>query len=184
MKLMNLSPLPFRTLFAAILALFVASGAAIANPYASSVTNNAGTVSFRLNEAADVVFIIGNAGTLVTNIGAKTAGLTVTNLAAKGLTNGTIQVDVRKNGCNTVVQVGGTVTNNSPRGVAVNRNPASPYFGRVYVANSANGTVGDGILIYNSDLTNPFGTATNLRTAGYDFAAGGTSAPMRISVTP
>jgi len=184
MKLMNLSPLPFRTLFAAILALFVASGAAIANPYASSVTNNAGTVSFRLNEAADVVFIIGNAGTLVTNIGAKTAGLTVTNLAAKGLTNGTIQVDVRKNGSNTVVQVGGTVTNNSPRGVAVNRNPASPYFGRVYVANSANGTVGDGILIYNSDLTNPFGTATNLRTAGYDFAAGGTSAPMRISVTP
>lgn len=182
MKFINPSPVQLRSVVAALLASVLALGTARATPYATSLTNNAGTVSFRLNEAADAVFIIGNAGTLVTNIGPRSAGLTVTNLAAKGLTNGIFQVDVRKSGSNVIAQVGATISANSPRGVDVNVNPASPYFGRIYMANSANGTLGDGIYIYNPDFSNPFGSATNLHTTTYDWSVGGSSAPMHLKV--
>src|SRR5580765_3027158 len=182
MKFINPTPVQLRTFVAALLASTFAAGIANATPYATSLTNNAGTVSFRLNEAADAVFIIGNSGTLVTNIGPRSAGLTVTNLAAKGLTNGIFQVDVRKAGSNVVAQVGPTNAVNSPRGVDVNVNPASPYFGRIYMANSAGGTLGDGIYIYNPDFSNPFGTATNLHTGGFDWSTGGGSAPMHLRV--
>ena len=184
---MNLKSLPKSLSLTSVLLLLASAPCVQATPYATSLTNNAGTVSFRLNEAADQVTIIGNGGTLSTNLGPKSAGLTVTNLSAKGLTAGTIQVVVRKTGLNAIT---GIATNfmNSPRGLAVNTRPASPYFGRVYVANSAAGGTparGDGVYLYYPNLTDDnAGSTTNLQTGGYDFGIGGTSAPFHLSVAP
>src|SRR5204863_2127837 len=76
------------------------SGASLklhANSYASSLTNNAGEVSFRLNDAADSVKVVGNNGAVTINLGAMPRGLTVTNLAGQGLTAGNFSVVVVKN---------------------------------------------------------------------------------------
>lgn len=75
---------------------------------------------------------------------------------------------------------------NQPRSIAVNRNPNSPFYGRIYVANSASGfrpesDPGDrfGILMFNADAT---------RAGDSGFSAGGwflneaTSLPWKIEV--
>jgi len=161
------------------------ASSAFATPYATSLTNTAGTVSFRLNEAADNVKVIGNANTLTNNLGPRTAGLTVTNLTSSGMTGGVFKVVVANVRSNVVTQIGNSISNyNSGRGIAVNANPASPVFGRIYAANSAGGTLGDGIYLYNADFSNPFGAATNLRTAGYDFVTPGAGTPFHLSVAP
>jgi len=67
---------------------------------------------------------------------------------------------------------------NSPRGVAVNTNPDSPYYGRVYVANSAAGTKGDGMYVLDADRTE---AVAGLRTGGLTWPASA-SAPWKIEV--
>jgi len=150
-----------------------------ATPYATSLTNNAGTISFRLNESADSVVIAYTnlTGTLVsTNLGAKALGLTVTNLGVPG----TYAITVSKSAApgwagGATLQISSDTTNtvkfNAPRGVAVNQDPASPYFGRIYVANALVGTantrpVGDGIYLINSDFSDAVGQGNTARTAG------------------
>lgn len=163
--------------------LLASSFVAQATPYATSLTNDNGTVSFRLNETATSVSVIGNANTLTNDLGALAAGLAVTNLTASGLTGGVFQVVVSKAGDCTIRTNGPAVAFNFARGVAVNRNPASPYFGRVYVANATNGVKGDGIFIFNSDLSDTFGQGATPRTAGLDFATGDTTViPFRLTV--
>lgn len=56
-----------------------------------------------------------------------------------------------------------------PRGVGVNKNPSSPYFGTIYVVNSSANTdgtgrnTGRGIYAINPDYTDPFGYGTNAK---------------------
>jgi hypothetical protein len=84
-----------------------------------------------------------------------------------------------------------------PRGVAVNKNPASPSFGRVYVSVARIGTTAgsfvrttfDGIYLLNSDNTVALNTGVFPRTAGLPFFINvtttnnaETSSPMRINV--
>lgn len=186
---MNPNPRPQFLALTSVSLLLASALIVQATPYATSLTNAAGTISFRLNESANSVTIIGNVGTLTTDLGPKSAGLTVTNLSATGLTGGVFQVVVRKSGLNVLTGIA-TNSMNSPRGVAVNTRPASPYFGRVYVANSAAGgsgatARGDGIYLYHPNLTDDnAGTGTNLQTGGYDFQTGGVSAPFHLSVAP
>ena len=154
-----------------------------ATPYATCLTNSGGTVSFRLNEAADDVKVIGNAGTLTNDLGAISAvGLTVTNLTGTGMTGGVFRVSVAKAGSGAIAQIG-NISIGTPRGVAVNQNPASPYFGRVYGA-SATATNTAGIYVYNADLSSPFGVATSQRTAGYDWITGANfgARPLHLAV--
>lgn len=154
-----------------------------ATPYATSLTNDNGTVSFRLNESADSVTVIGNAGTLTNNLGALGSGLVVSNLTGSGMTGGVFRVVVSKTGDGVIRTNGPAVAFNQARGVAVNRNPASPYFGRIYVANATNGIKGDGIFIFNSDLSDTFGQGATPRTAGLDFVTGDTTViPYRLTV--
>jgi hypothetical protein len=171
-----------------------------ATPYASGLTNNAGTVSFVLNEAADEVKII--FGGTTNSLGAQPAG-TVT--AAVGASNpfSVLVSKISGSGYKT------TVTNNpgalsiagkiqistdpllsrfpTPRGLAVNRNPASPFFGRVYVANSTAGTtatrpVGRGLYVVNADFSDsPNGYGNTAQTGGLTFAVSANS-PYRLSV--
>ncbi len=77
---------------------------------------------------------------------------------------------------------------NSLRGVAVNRNPASPYYGRIYISNSAAGTVsggptlGDGIYMRNADSSDSdVGQGFNVRTGGQNWTLS-TNSPYRLRV--
>ena len=175
----NTPPLPtrptLRGLVLALAATVLSSSVAPATPFATCLTNNAGTVSFRLNEAADTVKVIWAGGASVTNLGAKAKGLTVTNL---GVVTSPFQVQVIKTGNNTIA-TNNQVAFNSPRAVAVNYNPKSPNFGRTFVGNTASGTKGQGVYVYQSDFTDIFGAA---RTAGINFPLGGASSPWRITV--
>jgi len=80
-----------------------------------------------------------------------------------------------------------------PRGLTVNRDPRSPYFGRIYVANSSAGTstsngvtrvLGDGIYVLNADQTDALGMGDTPLDGGLasEFAAGGTASPYRLSI--
>ncbi len=154
-----------------------------ATPYASSITNTGTTLSFRLNESADSVRIISNGGATTNDLGARPAGLTVTNLAVVG----DYEIHVSKDpGYGYLQGIATQITSDTnravrfsaPRGVAVNRNPASPFFGRIYVSNADTGSVaavsrnlvnGDGIFLLNSDFTDAVGQGDNARTAGINW---------------
>lgn len=181
-----------------------------ATPYATSVTNNGTTISFRLNESGIVTLQYTNlaAATVTSNLNLRAAGLTVTNVAipgafsiivAKTNTAGYISgvnLPISADGTNGVAT--NTMRYNSPRGVAVNTNPASAYFGRIYVANSAAGFVaggtativntnrGDGIYMLNADYSDAVGQGTNARNAGLPFtpplAGDDANTPFRIEV--
>ena len=176
-------------LAAACLAGALAGQTVNASPYASSLTNIGGVISFRLNESASAVAVIFTnlAGTtVISNLGPKTVGLTVTNLFVPGhytisvTNNGSpgyvsgLPIQISNDNTNGTAATGGISTNtlkfNAPRGVAVNVNPASTNFGRIYVANASAGTatrsVGDGIYILNADYSDAVGQGTNARTAG------------------
>ncbi|MFN3408048.1 MAG: beta strand repeat-containing protein [Limisphaerales bacterium] len=189
----------------AALAMLAAPSALRATPYATSLTNNAGVISFRLNESGFVTVITTNlSGAFVTNVlGNRNQGLTVTNIGnpgnftvivaktnTPGFASGVAQ-QISVDGTNTVALATNTMRFNSPRGVAVNKNPASPLFGRIYVANSASGTlaapnprtVGDGFYLLNADGTDAVGQGTNALAAGLPVAVS-TEFPGRLEIGP
>lgn len=175
-----------------VLGLLASVPAARSHPYATALTNNSGTVSFRLNEAADNVKVIGNGGTLTNDLGAAARGLTVTNLTSAGLTGGVFSVVVTKAGAGapTLISYDTNVFNQfeRPTGVAVNKRPGSPYFGRIYVSNSRTSPTGtgrpqgDGIYILNADCTDAVGQGDVALNSGINFDSGSTSSPWRLRV--
>ena len=184
-------------------ALILAVPAARATPYASSITNTGTSISFRLNEAADSVKIISSGGAVTNDLGVKPAGFHTTNLIIVGV----FQIEVLKgpslgylNGVTNLISADTNVLLrfNAPRGLAVNKNPASPYFGRIYISNADTGSLaasglfparnlvaGDGIFVLNADFTDPLGQSNTARTAGIDWRTNITDTankPFRIEV--
>ena len=175
-----------------------------ATPYASSLTNAGGIISFRLNESADNVYIISNAGATTNQLGPMAAGLQSVTLSISG----TYQVAAFKASPpgfatavapnrGAILQIGTDTPLtrfNQPRGLTVNTNPTSPTFGRVYVSNGTNGTttnsvfganrtlVGKGIYMLNPDMSDALGLGDNASTAGIDWVAGSTVSPYRLSI--
>ncbi|MDQ6631565.1 MAG: hypothetical protein M3Y82_07380 [Verrucomicrobiota bacterium] len=188
MRLLNI---PFVRLVLIATLLNGLSSVALASPYATSLTNNAGAISFILNESADSVKIISNNGATTNNLGALPKGTASTNLGVSGVFKVVVTKSAPAIYTQTSVDTNSLVTFNSPRGVTVNQNPASPYFGRIYVANSADGSttgpggrpVGDGIYLLNADQTDAVGRGTNASTAGIDFSSSAND-PYKISVGP
>jgi len=173
MNLMNSyrNPRGASTLLSALAAVALSTLSSQAHPYASGVTNNAGTITFILNESADNVKVVFDNGTSTNSLGALAKG---GNSFALGLhTN--FAIIVAKSGSGVPSQIGtppgtgsGQTTNvdfNGPRGVAVNNNPQRPTFGLVYVANGSPGNhlrpVGKGIYVLNADCSDAFGYGTN-----------------------
>lgn len=176
-------------------------------PYATSLTNSAGIISFRLNESADSVKILADGGATVNDLGPLPAGLhTITMNVVGGF-----QVSVFKAspvgftapvspnlGATLQISDDGVTTRfREPRGIAVNTDPASPYFGRVYVSHGSNGVVAaagtlpgrtltEGVFLMNADLSDAVGQGDNGRTAGIGFVPAGTAgdgvSPYRISI--
>ncbi len=186
-----------------LVALCLAASWARATPYASSITNSGTAISFRLNESADSVKIISDGGTTTNDLGVRAFGLHTVALAIVG----TFQIEVSKgpslgylNGVTNLISADTNVLLrfNAPRGVAVNRNPASPYFGRIYVANADTGSVavvgafparnmvlGDGIYALNGDFTDALGQGNVARTLGLNWrstAADQANKPFRVEV--
>jgi hypothetical protein len=76
------------------------------------------------------------------------------------------------------------------RGIAVNKNPASPSFGRIFIANGRVGTTGtparttsDGVYLINSDDSVALDTGVTPRTAGLPFTTvADTASPLRLTI--
>jgi hypothetical protein len=152
-----------------------------------------------LNESADSVKVISAGGTVTNDLGALAAGFHTIPLTITGAYE--VQVfKVSQLGFispvgpnrSAVLQIS-TDTNlvrfNNPRGLAVNTDPASPYFGRVYVANMSVTNsppfarpVGDGIYVLNSDLSDALGQGDIALTGGLDFTQSATASPFRVVV--
>lgn len=164
----------------------------LAVPYASGVTNGAGTIYFILNEAADNVTVTRNVGGAI-NLGALPKG--THSFALGGAA--TYEIAATKSAApvwtlisddlNPLVRFFG------PRGIAVNQNPSDlRLFGRIYVADTAGGlttdpppesnrTTGDGIYILNADTSDALGRGDTASTAGFDWTANAVS-PFKIEV--
>ncbi len=188
--------------FSAVLLLSFIAFQIHARPYATGLTNESTSISFRLNESADSVKVISAGGTVTNDLGALAAGLHTFPLSITG----PYEVHVFKVsqpgftsplGPNraAVLQIS-TDTNlvrfNNPRGVAVNTDPASPYFGRVYVSNSTVTNtpfarpVGEGIYVLNADLSDALGQGDTALTGGLNFvtgsAVGDAVSPYRLMI--
>lgn len=163
----------FRSLALGAAAAALGSYVAVATPYATCLTNTGSAIWFRLNEAAGNVKIISAGDTVTNDLGAVAAGLTNVPLSISG----TYRIVCSKTGSG-IYQIGSSVAYNSPRGVAVNGNPADPNFGRVYIANSAAAAKAQGIYVHYADTSLVF---PSVRTAGWTMSTGG-SAPYQINV--
>ena len=194
---------------ASLTVLALSSFVARATPYASEVKNVSGTVSFTLNEGGSVK-ISHSSGTTNTQ-GNLAAGsysfvlgaanpvyviVTSTNGAVgyKSLTGPLVagRVQLPTNGDPATARFP------TPRGLAVNKNPASTNFGRVYVANSTPGpvgaftparTIGRGLYVLKSDFSDsPMGFGTNAQNGNIKFAgnpggpAASANSPYKITV--
>jgi hypothetical protein len=151
--------------------LLLSGPASQATPYASGLTNSAGTVSFFLNEDAENVKVSFNNGTGGTNdLGARARGKHTFSLGAN--TNYSILVTKASgagyksdNGSGAAVKLQISASTNRylnfeyPRGLKVNRNPSSRFFGRIYGGNIRTNVtalgrpMGIGVYMINPDFT-------------------------------
>ncbi len=165
-----------------------------AHPYASGVTNQSGTVSYFLNEAADDVKVAFDGGSVTNGFGGLGAGAHSFGLG--GHTNFLIIVAKAGSGAPSQISVDSPLTTfHAARGVAVNRNPRTRNFGRTYVANATPGTEAaratqKGVYALNADQSDAFdygATAYPPPGAGVNQIQYGSSAnyaPDKVSVGP
>ncbi len=179
------------TLLAAAV-LWTATNPAGATPYASGVSNNAGNVSFFVNESADSIKVILSNGAGGTNT------LSGTNRGQYSFslgTNTSYKIVVTKasgagykssdgSGGAVKLQISDSTNPNlnfeNPRAIAVNQNPSSKYFGRIYAANTRTNraglprVMGIGIYMINPDQTSAHGAGlenTPMRPSNWPLAA-------------
>ena len=173
-----------------------------ATPYASCISNNATaqTVTFYLNESGGNAVVTYNDGTTNVNFNGLTTG---TNLPSGAYTfslagETTYSIAVTKYGTGTPGMIPNVIQNTNtsvfstnrvlfgagdPRGLAVNVNPVSPYFGRIYISRGGNASVG--FFDLNSDGTPSTAGAAGTNAGITTFAtASPYSSPNRISIAP
>jgi photosystem II stability/assembly factor-like uncharacterized protein len=180
-----------------LLVIIFAAASSHAHPYASGLTNTGSTIRFILNEPATGVHVIyGNNGA-TNDLGPLNAGLNSFSLTYNSTTWSNFSIVVSNIGSSAVTQISVDATNNSifgPRGVAVNRNPATRNFGRIYICNANAGTppAADaplqttyrGIYILNADTTDCLGRGTNSSLGGMTLGSSTTYGPHKIFVGP
>ncbi len=174
--------------FGGVVAAFLLGGLlANAHPYASGITNTSGLITFILNESAGGLGVTltnngtGQSATLIGAGGTSTATTVGTNAGVQSfnLTQGAVKytnffINVSKTGSGAPTLIASTPLANT-RGVGVNRNPMSPYFGHVYVV-----LANAGLIDRNSDLS---AIHTGTQTAGVAWQGSGTAdSPYRISL--
>ncbi len=181
-------------LAAALLAAF-ATPPATAHPYASGLTNRSGTIYFVLNENAGDVSVIYGANAATNDLGPLSAGVNSFSLGYQGTNYTNYAIVVTKTGSGAVSQISVDSANNSiygPRGVAVNRNPATHNFGRIYICNANSGQgvpapgkyTTRGIFILNADTSDALGRGTNGSLGGITLGSNTTYEPYKPFVGP
>jgi len=158
--------------------------AALAVGYASGITDlGGGNYSFVLNEDA-VSVVIERTGDTPLNLGPLTPGTYTFNIGAG--TGFAIKVRTTKPvGWAQFLPDAPARNFFLPAGVAINKNPASPKFGTVYISNAKAGTTAagrtsqDGIYVLLAD-----GSDAGFATGGVDWAAAGDFAPFKSTIGP
>lgn len=130
-----------------------------ATPYASCITNNAGTIQFYLNESGGNVTVTYEDGSTNASYDGITTGV---NLASGVYTfdltgHSSYSISVSKVGTGGAAVIH-SLAYGTPRGIDVNRNSSSPYFGNVYVSCASAATPAAALRRLNSDLS---GISTN-----------------------
>ena len=172
----------------ATLALGLVSATAMAVPYASGVAANGGNVNFTLNESATNVTIV-RAGMPDLDMGALGKGTHSFALPA-----GEYQIKVSGSAATGWTQISDdSLTQSkyySPKGVAVNRNPASPLFGNIYVSEGSGGAVAaggrttmPGLYAMNAAQADIHGQGDAAFTGGVDWT-GNQYSPQKITTGP
>jgi len=191
MKTTNTTP----RLVLALVAAALAGHTARAVPYASCITNNAGTIFYILNEAADNVQVIFNGGASTNDLGSQTKGLHSFSLGA----NTSYAIQVSKTApagwVKTSDDSNPLLEFNYGRGITVNYNPQDTrLFGRIYIANGLAGTatnanthatrsVTQGLYALNADQTDALGQGnTAKKPTGIAFNASSSNDPYKIAV--
>ncbi len=178
-----------------------------AAPYASCVTNNNGTIQFYLNESGGSVLVTYEDGTSNSIFDGMSS--TATNLLSGAYSfslagHSSYAIAVTKYGtgvgglASNVIQMANAnfinpgnhvlLESGDPRGVAINANPASPYFGRIYATRGGGSGNPTGFFGMNADGSffapytvasgNPTNAGVTTWTVGAPF-----SSPDRISIT-
>jgi|GEM_PF-635024 len=180
-----------RSMFCVVLAsaaTLTLAGVARAVPYASGISVSGTTVTFVLNESADNVTVNRTPGTPL-NLGALPKGSH--SFDTGGATSW--EIVVTKNAPLNWVQISNDTDNTSkyyyPTGVAVNKNPASPYFGWIYVAEGWGGTTAspqrttqDGLYVMKADQSDAIGQGDTAMTGGVTWATGLNRSPGRLAI--
>ena len=171
------------------LAVMSLGSPAMATPYASGIQLNGASSSFVLNEGGANVDIVYDGGASTINLGVLAAG---THTFDETL-GASWEIVATKNAPAGWTQISDdNLTQSkyySPRGVAVDMNPARSTFGQIIVAEALGGAVGaggrtttDGLYIMSADQgdINSQGDAAYAGTI--DWAAGGSSSPFKVSM--
>jgi len=171
------------------------------SPYASGVSLTSGTVTFHLNESVTngQVYVLFDSGS-ISNVpsGIPNNGTNVTrgvySFSLGSHTNYAINVFNTGAGSARQISPNPATTNQywdyfGPRGVAVNRNPKSPYFGTVYIANANTGTdtirtTGRGIYAIYADGSDRFGYDATAGPSNLQLGSSTTYGPFRVFVGP
>ncbi|MGH7940213.1 MAG: hypothetical protein ACREE6_14275 [Limisphaerales bacterium] len=163
-----------------------------ATPYASGITNNNGTIQFYINESGGNVTVTYEDGS--TNANFDPAQGTGINLDAGQYSfslgsHASYAISVFKQGSgvpsviNSPIQKangnGGFFQLGDLRGVDVNKNPKSPYFGTIYIACSARSSPAKALQMFNAD-----GSFISSNNAGVTWTVGNANSPYRIAVAP
>jgi hypothetical protein len=145
-----------------------------ATPYASCITNGNNTVGFYLNEGGGNVTVTYEDSTIAPGFNNATLASGAYNFPL-GPTHTSYTISVAKVGAGaaTVINTKGYGT---PRGIDVNKNPSSPYFGNVYCAAASTADPTKALFRLNSDLS---GISTNGGGVAWNNSA---SSPYRLAV--
>lgn len=183
-----------------------------AAPFASCITNNAGTIQFYLNESGGAVLVTYEDGTSNSVYDGVSPGATnlpsgMYSFAMGAHTSYTIAVTKYGTGigglASNVVQMANSgfinagnhvlLESGDPRGIAINTFPNSPYFGRIYVSRGGGSGNPTGFFGMNADGSyfDPYaaatvGTANGVQptNAGVAWVTGAPySSPDRMSIT-
>ena len=181
--------------------LLAAALPTLANVYASGlVQTSSNSLSYILNEDATTnvqvqVWQVGGAMVYSEDLGPQTKGPHTWTWNGKGAEPGqnyTIKIAASAAG---YTQWTALTANNSlnnfycARGVNINKNTGSRYFGRIYVAENG-GTTGagrtthDGIYILNSDVTDALGQGDAPRTGGITWVTSDNDTPHHVEIGP
>jgi hypothetical protein len=145
-----------------------------ATPYASGVTNTGGgTIQFYINEGGGVVTVTYEDGsTNAAFTGTTTVAAGVYTFALGAHTSYSIQCYKVGAGVPTFIASSPAFT---PRGMDVNKNPTSPYFGRIYVSKVSSP---NGIYSFNANWS----VAAGPTAAGITLQGGNVFEPYRLYV--